>query len=775
MTIAHRLAEERRARLAAERTLEMKEAELFAANRKLGRHARVLSDRIEKTEAEVATVRSENKRVKSDLHIANQKVEVAERRLWHSIRTIRDGFAFFDADNVLIGANEAYLGAFDGIEDVQPGITYMEILMIATEEGLVDLEGVKPADWRGMMLDRWNSPDPDPRTIRLWNGAYAKMIDQRGPGGDVVSLALNITDTILYENRLKKARREADASNRAKSSFLANMSHEIRTPMNGIVGMASLLAESDLDEEDQLYVETIRNSGEALLTIINDVLDYSKIEADKLELRPTSFDLEQCVHEVVRLLQPTARDKGLSLLVDYDLFLPTQMTGDPGRIRQILTNILGNAVKFTLKGHVLISVTGQEENGICDLHVTIQDTGIGIPEDKVDHVFGQFNQVEDERNRQFEGTGLGLAITKRLVELMEGQIWVTSELDVGTCFGFQIRLKCDAPMPEIVKPCINHALIVDTDDTNRSILAKQVKVLGMGVTEADSVENAKTALLPDHDLIIIDDELPDSDEFELAEALHNEQPDANILILAQNASLANSDPARAIVSNVLSKPLSRQSLYSALMECSHSPTPSTSDQPVEETVPADDSQEPATVVFRARSRPQTTPEAPVEQITEPQPLEPVTSKPETVEQDPDPIETPPLMRVLAAEDNKTNQLVFRKMLKTANIDLHMAANGIEAVAAVEEGAFDLIFMDISMPKMDGKEATQRIREIESTQGRAHTPIIAMTAHAMDGDEERILAAGLDDYLTKPLKKNLLLDRLSTSCPEGAAPLFQDEG
>ncbi|MEM9579442.1 MAG: histidine kinase dimerization/phospho-acceptor domain-containing protein, partial [Pseudomonadota bacterium] len=358
MTLAHKLSQERRARLAAERLLEMKEAELFAANRKLGRHARALSDRIEQTEAEVATVRDENRKVKTDLSLAHQKIEIAERRLWHSIRTIRDGFAFYDADNVMIGANDAYLSVFDDMSAMEPGVTYQEVLQIVSEEGIVDLEGMTRPDWRAMMWDRWNTPQPDTRVIRLYNGQYVKIIDQRGPEGDIVSLALNITDTIRYENRLKTARRDAEAANRAKSSFLANMSHEIRTPMNGIVGMADLLAEAELDEDERLYVETIRNSGEALLTIINDVLDYSKIEAEKLDLRPTGFDLEQCIHEVMRLLKPTAQDKGVALFIDYDLFMPTQLVGDPGRVRQILTNIMGNAVKFTSEGHVLISVTG---------------------------------------------------------------------------------------------------------------------------------------------------------------------------------------------------------------------------------------------------------------------------------------------------------------------------------------------------------------------------------------------------------------------------------
>ena len=354
MTLAHKLAEERRARLAAERLLELKQAELFAANRKLGLHARKLSNEIVETRAEVATVRTENERFKSDLFMANQKIETAERRLWHSIETIQDGFAIFDADDRMICANPSYLVIFDELEEVAPGISYARLLQLITEEGIVDIGTTPPHDWRAAMLERWEKPNPEPTTIKLWNGQSIKLLDRRGSAGDVVTLALNITETVRYETELKAERQRAEAASRAKSSFLANMSHEIRTPMNGVVGMADLLTESPLTEEQELYVSTIKNSGEALLDIINDVLDFSKIEANKLVLHPAEFDLERCIHEIITLLQPSVREKGIHLLIDYDIMLPSRFVGDLGRIRQVLTNLLGNAVKFTPEGHVLV-------------------------------------------------------------------------------------------------------------------------------------------------------------------------------------------------------------------------------------------------------------------------------------------------------------------------------------------------------------------------------------------------------------------------------------
>ena len=752
MSLANKLAEERRARLAAERLLELKQAELSAANRKLGRHALALTRQIGETQAEVATVRDENEKVKSDLTVANEKIEIAERRLWHSIQTIQDGFAFFDADGVMIGANTAYLGVFDGLEEVAPGVPYMRILQLLTDEGIVNTEDLASAVWRAKMSERWMSLNPDPIVIRLWNNEYIKLIDQRGHGGDVVSLALNITSSVRYEEQLKSARKHAEAANRAKSAFLANMSHEIRTPMNGVVGMAELLNDTDLNEEQRLYANTIKNSGEALLVIINDVLDYSKIEADKLVLHPEPFDLERCIHEVVMLLQPGARDKGLAMLIDYDLFLPTRFIGDPGRVRQVLTNLIGNAVKFTRAGHVLIRATGvpDPETGDCAIHIAIEDTGIGIPPDKIEHVFGEFNQVEDERNRQFEGTGLGLAISRRLIEMMGGKVWVDSEEGKGSCFGFRVSLdRAEAevqPLPRLPDH-LRHALIVDDQPVNRAILEKQMAQLGVSVTSCASGAEALAAMTSEIDLILSDHNMPGMDGLELAEALRDAGWDAPpFLLLSSNPSFAQSDPACVHIQGILQKPIPRNELIARLSAIGAVAPPAEAD-PAPKPAPASQ-----TDGDDAKSDPK--PPAPL----------PENKAPEAELESPQ----PRLMRVLAAEDNKTNQLVFRKMVKDLQIDLEFANNGREAVEAYSRFEPDMIFMDISMPLMDGKEATGNIRKLEVGSGR-HVPIIALTAHAMDGDAEGILAAGLDHYMTKPLRKALIHERIALHCPPGARP------
>ena len=719
MTLATKLAEERRARLAAERLLEQKQQELHAANRKLGRHARALSEEIVETRAEVQNVRDENQRFKLDLSVANQKVQLAERRLWHSIQSIQDGFAFFDPDGRMLAANDAWMSVFDGLDEVGPGVSYMRLLQLATEEGIVDIGDMTPADWRTMMLRRWQEPNPDPVVIRLWNGVFIKMVDQRGHDGDIVCLALNITDTMRYQKELKDARQKAEAANRAKSAFLANMSHEIRTPMNGVVGMTELLADTPLTDDQRLYVDTIKNSGEALLVIINDVLDYSKIEAEKLELHPEPFDLERCIHEVLMLLQPAARDKGLELVVDYDLFLPTTFIGDPGRVRQVLTNLIGNAVKFTLQGHVIVRVTGlpEPETGRVHVHVTVEDTGIGVPADKVEAIFGEFSQVEDSQKRKFEGSGLGLSITQRLINLMGGEIWLDSEEGVGSAFGFQVTLPVTDhtvdPAPPALPDTLRRVLLVDDQPVNLSILEKQVEILGASATSCASGAEAMARIGDGFDLVITDHNMPDMDGTELADAIRDAGYDVPIIMLSSSVGYAEMDPARRHLSAILQRPTPRRDLFRAL-ETLDLPAPAKAPPPPEPTDAA--------------------------------------PPPEAPQDTPRPI-------VLAAEDNATNRLVLSKMLRDEDIDLHFAENGEEAVKQWQTLRPVMILMDISMPGMDGIEATRLIRDEEASRALPRTPIVAMTAHVMEDGEAQMRREGLDGHLGKPMRKAAILDTI----------------
>jgi signal transduction histidine kinase/CheY-like chemotaxis protein len=844
--IADRFAKERRARLAAERLLEHKSRELIVANQKLALHARGLSDQIVEqrhvtqvalTEAE--QLKGQNTRFLSDLEMAHSAAVIAERRLWDSIDTIRDGFAVFDNNLKLVTANAAYLAFLKG-HPIAPGISYAEILRICAETPLVVLDGDTPQDWIADMLGRLDGDPIEPVILPFTNGTWVKLVDRRARDGDLVSLALNITDQMriwaaveaipdgfvlfdredrlltcnqryreiyaqsapamvpgakfedilrcglvqgqhldavgreeewlaermeqhrnpvaLHEQQLsdgrwlrahdhptpdggrvglrvdiseiknqqaalETARIAAEAANRAKSAFLANMSHEIRTPMNGVVGMAELLCDTDLTDDQRLFAETIRSSGEALLVIINDILDYSKIEAERLTLHPEPFDLERTIHEVAMLLQPRARAKGLDLMIDFDMFLPTRYIGDPGRLRQVLTNLVGNAVKFTETGHVLIRVVGLEvETGSQQLHVTVEDTGIGIAAENLGHVFGEFNQVESQTNRKFEGTGLGLAITQKLIERMGGAVWVDSEFGKGSSFGFRLTMNVAEDEAVSQAPAdIRRALVVDDQFINRTILERQLIPCGIAVTLCRSGADALAALDKDddYDVIITDHDMPEMDGITLAEHIQARGLNMPIVLLSSNPTARRDRESPARLAAVLQKPVLRSELYRRLQALTSFVAPY-----VPVVVP---------VVAASGSR---------------------------------------IMRVLAAEDNRTNQLVFRKMVKGIDIELTFANNGREAVELYLSTKPDMIFMDISMPEMDGREAAQAIRALEAG-GKWHVPIVALTAHAMDGDSDSIFAAGIDRYMTKPLRKSAITGALLEFCPKDARPVVPD--
>ncbi|MEY4982582.1 MAG: hypothetical protein RIR62_848, partial [Pseudomonadota bacterium] len=488
-------------------------------------------------------------------------------------------------------------------------------------------------------------------------------------------------------------------------------SHEIRTPMNGVVGMAELLCDTALSEEQRLFAETIRSSGEALLVIINDILDYSKLEAERMALHPEAFDLERMIHDISLLLQPQARAKGIALLADYDMFLPTAFVGDPVRMRQILTNLMGNAVKFTEAGHVTVRAVGFEvAAGQWQLHLCVEDTGIGIPPDQLEAIFTEFHQADNAASRRHDGTGLGLAIARRLVERMGGTIWADSTQGLGSVFGFRVTLPVAG---EVISPDLpdglRRVLVIDDDHASRSILERQLAGRGLAVTLARSVEGALPHLAQGADLVILSaGGLPDP-----AALLRDAGHAGPILLLAEEAEDVAADGQ---VAGVIRKPLHRADLFRQL----------------------------------AALRPAAVPPAPGTPAPEARP-----------------------MRVLLAEDNQTNRLVFAKMVKDAGIELQHATNGREAVALWHEGKPDLVFMDISMPEMDGRDAARAIRQAEGAAGLARTPIVALTAHAMESDTETILAAGIDRHMTKPLRRSAILAALAEFRPAGTRPLRAD--
>ncbi|MBC7736140.1 MAG: response regulator, partial [Candidatus Saccharibacteria bacterium] len=683
--------------------------------------ARLDHDPIEPATLQMANgtwLRLVNRRAR-DGDLVTLALDITEQmRIWAAIEAIPDGFVLFDREDRLLTCNQRYRDIFKvSAPAIVPGAKFEDILRYGLAHGQHADSADREEEWLSQRMQQHRNPGETHEQL-LGDGRWILSRDHPTPDGGRVGLRIDITETKEQQKALLAAREAAWAASKAKSAFLANMSHEIRTPMNGVVGMAELLCDSTLSQEQRLFAETIRSSGEALLVIINDILDYSKIEAERLTLFPEPFDLERTIHEVSMLLQPKARPRGIDLIIDYDMFLPTRFVGDPGRIRQVLTNLVGNAVKFTEKGHVLIRVVGLEaEAGNHHLHVTVEDTGIGIAPENLHHIFGEFNQVENESNRKFEGTGLGLAITQRLIERMEGAVWVDSELGKGSCFGFRVTLPVaeDAGSPHLPID-LRRVLVVDDQFINRTILERQLDPCGVTTHLCRSGAEALEVLATDQnfDAVLTDHNMPDMDGLALALRIRARGLTMPIVLLTSNPTAAREGPGAAELAAVIQKPILRADLYRQLQAL---------------TVPA---------------------------VTEPE--EVVVAAPRQLRQ----------MRVLTAEDNRTNQLVFQKMVKDLDIDLVFANNGREAVDLYRSFQPDLIFMDISMPEMDGREAARAIRNLE--EGQSHVPIVALTAHALDGDADGILAAGIDRYMTKPLRKAAITGVVAEFCPRDVRAL-----